>query len=118
LGAGKNNLGPALAIFNSHNIGADAITDGVFFGADAFAGRHDSFKFSKIQDNIATIKSADSAADNLSGAILKLLIDHLFLNLTDALSNSLTSCLGGNASEIARRDLDLDLLADLGLRID
>src|SRR5690606_21830666 len=70
-----------------------------------------------IDDDVRLLKSANSPADDLACSVLELLINHVLLNLADALIDGLAGSLGGDATEILRRHLDLEFLAglDIGL---
>ena len=115
---GKDDFGSARAVLNCYNIGANSVSNGIFLCADAFTGRHDTLKFSKIQHHITPVKSPDCTANNFSSPILELLVDHLFLDLTDTLSNRLTGCLSSDTTEVPRRHFDFNGIADLGFRVD
>src|SRR4029077_8899217 len=71
-----------------------------------------------IQDDVGFLKAADGSAHDLAGAILEFLVDHVLFDLPDALVDRLAGGLGGDAPEIPRRHLDLDLLARLNARFD
>jgi hypothetical protein len=48
----------------------------------------------------------------------ELLVDHVLLDLADALHDRLAGGLRGNATEILRRHLDLELVANLGVGLE
>ena len=74
---------------------------------------HDRFKFSKIENDIGTIEASDRSAHDLARAILEFLIDHLLLDLTDALHHRLIGGLGRDPAEVFRCHFHLNRFADL-----
>src|SRR5437870_2214345 len=118
MAARDNNLGATNAILDRDHISAESITDIVILNHHAFALWHDRFKFSEIENHIGTVEAPDRAADDLAGAILEFLVNHLLLDLTDALHHRLFGSLRGDAAEITRGHFHFDGVAHLCVRLD
>ena len=93
--------GPRGAVFHGDDVGAEAVADVVILGLDPLAGGHDGLEFAEVDDDIRALEPADGAVDDLAGAVLELVINHLLLHLADALHHRLLGGLGGDAAEIA-----------------
>src|SRR5690606_7741229 len=74
--AGEDDLGAAAFVFHGHDVGADAVTDVVFLGLDALAGRHDALELAEVDEDIAAVEAPDGAGDDVSRAVLELLVNH------------------------------------------
>jgi hypothetical protein len=116
--AGKDDFRAAVAALDGHDIGAESVADIVVLGHHAFAGGHDAFKFAEVDDHIGFFKTADGARDDLAGPVLELLINHLPLDLAEALVDRLAGGLGGDAAEIAWCHLDFHLFAIYHIGLD
>ena len=114
----EDDLRTAGRIVHGDDIGAQAVADAVFLGNNPLARGHRSLKLSQIQDDVGFFKAADCSAYDFAGAILELLVDHVLFDLPDALVDRLAGGLGGDAPEIPRRHLDLDLLSGLDAGLD
>ena len=115
---GENDLGAAGAVLHGYNVGADTVTDIVLLGRYTLTGRHDPLELAEVEDHIAAVKTTDGSADDFAGAVLKLLVDHLLLDLTDTLGDGLTGGLRGDTAKVTGSHLDLDLLTGLDLVVD
>ena len=115
--AGEDDFGAAGGIVHRHDIGAQTVADAVFLGHDPFAGGHCSLEFSEINDDVRFLETPHGSTHNFPGAIFELLIDHVLLDLADALVDGLPGGLGGDTAEIPRGDLDLQFVPrlDIGL---
>src|SRR3954470_21471503 len=102
MAARNDDLRSANAVLDRDDIRAQAIADVVVLNHDAFALRHDGFELAEVENHIRAVEAANRAADNLAGAILELLVDHLLLDLADALHHRLLRRLRGNAAEVLR----------------
>ena len=113
MAARDDDLRAANAVLDRDDVRAEPIADVVVLDHDSLALRHDGFKFPKIENDIGAIEAPDRAADDFARAILELLVDHLLLDLADALHHRLLRGLRGDASEIFRRHFDFDSFADV-----
>src|SRR5262249_51886510 len=73
--ARNDNLRAADAIFDRNDVRAESVAHIVIFYDDSFPLRHNGFKFSKVQNDVGTIKTPHSTADDLTRAVLKLLVN-------------------------------------------
>ena len=71
-----------------------------------------------VHEHIMPLDALDDPRDDLRGAVHVLLVDDAALCLTQPLHDDLLRRLCGNASEVCRRHLDLDHVADHIVRID
>src|ERR1700731_294562 len=102
MAARNDDLGTAQSVFDRDHISAESIADVVILHNDAFALRHDRFKFSKIENYVRTIEPADRAANDFTRAILELFVNHFLLDLANALHHRLLGGLSGDATKIFR----------------
>ena len=79
---------------------------------------HQPFEFSEVDDDVGFFEPADDPADDLAGAVLEFIVDHLLLGLAQALHHRLLGRLGRDPPEVARSDINLDLVARLHIRLD
>ena len=80
---------------------------------DFLLGGHDPFGFLEVDDDVARFDSADGSADDLADPVGELLLHVLLFRLAELLHDRLAGGLGGDAAEVARSDLPLDLFAEL-----
>ena len=118
MAAGEDDLGAARAVLHGHDIGADAVADLVILGRDALAVGHDAFELAEVDHDVGALEPAHGAADDVAGAVLELLEDHLLLRLADALHDRLLGGLGGDAAEVVGGDLHFQKVAELGIGFD
>ena len=111
--AREHDLGAARGVVHGHDVGADAVADGVVFRLHALAVRHGGFEFPEVYHDILPLETTHHAADNLARTVAELVIDHLFFRLADALHDRLTCRLRADATEILGRHIHPDFLADL-----
>ena len=116
--ARDDDLGATDSVFNRHDIRAQAVAHIVVFHHDAFALRHDRFKFAQIENHIGSIEASHRAADDFTGAVLELFVNHLLFHLANALHHRLFGRLCGDAAEILRSDFHLHGVAHLRVRFD
>src|SRR4029077_21210484 len=115
MAARDNDHRAANSIVDRDDVGTQAVSDVVVFHHDAFTLRHNRLELSKIENHVRTIESANRAADDLARAVLELLVDHLFLDLANALHHRLLGSLSGDAAEVSRGDLNLNRLTELNI---
>src|SRR6266516_3727164 len=118
MAARDDDLRTTDSVLDRYHVSAKPIADIVIFHRHAFSLRHDCFEFSKIKNHVRTIEPPHGAAYDFSSAILELLINHFFFDLTDALHHCLLRSLCSDASKIARCDFDLDDVAHFRVRLD
>ena len=108
MAARDNDFRPANAVLDRDDVGAQPIPHVVILDHDPLALRHDRFKFSEIENHVGTIEASHRAAHDLARAILEFLVDHLLLDLADALHHRLLGSLGGDPPEIFRGHFHFD----------
>ena len=113
--AGKNDFRAAAFVLHSEHVAADTVTNVVVFALDALAVGHDAFKFAEVNHHIITLEAADGARNDVTGAVLEFLVDHLLLGLTQTLHHGLLGCLYGDAAEVLGSDVEFDGFVDLDL---
>ena len=118
MAAGEDDLRAARGVLDGDDVGAKAVADVVILRLHALAGGHDGLEFAEVHDDVRALEPADGAIDDLAGAVLELVVDHLLLDLADALHHGLLGGLGGDAAEIARGDLHVNELTDLGVGLE
>ena len=105
-------------VFHRNNVGTEAIAHVVIFDHDPFALWHDRFELAKIENHVGAIEAAHRPAHDFTGAILKFLVNHFLLDLTNALHHRLFRGLRGDPAKISRRYFHLDGVADFCVRLD
>src|SRR5690606_38980363 len=114
MGAGKDDFQAATLVLDGEDVGADAVADVVLLRLHAFAGRHHALELAEVDQHVAAVEAADGAGNDVAGAVLELLVDHLLLRLAQTLHHRLFRGLHGDAAEILRRHVELELVAGLG----
>ena len=113
MGAGQENLRPALLAPNIVDIGADAIAIAKHFARQHFVAPHDRFAAPEIDHDIAVLDALDDAVDDVADAILVFVILPIALGLAHLLHDHLLCRLRGNAPIFERRQRIGDGVADL-----
>ena len=117
-GTGENDFGSTLTRLDGENESPDAFPGGVLFRRNAFAGGHDAFKLTQIDDNVGPLEAANSAGDDIAHATLELFHDHGFLDRAQVLVHGLLEDLGGDSAELAGIEFDLDEFTDVRVWFD
>src|SRR5258708_11137881 len=117
MASSNNDLGSAIGVFYGDHVSPDSVADIIIFGRNSFAHWHDGLKFAEINNDVGTVESANSAADDFAGAILELVKDHLFLDLPNTLQDRLPGCLRSDSSKPFGGNFDFDYVPDIRLRL-
>lgn len=97
---------------------ADAFARGVLLRWDSFAGGHDAFKLTEIDDNIGTFETAYGSCDDIADAALELLQNHGFFDRAEILVHRLFKDLGGDTAELASVQLHFHEFTDVSGGLD
>jgi len=130
-------------LLDVEDVGLDAVAGAVALAVRLLAERQDRLGAAEVDDDVAALEPPRDARDELALPVLVLVVDHVALRLADALQDDLLRGLRGDAPEgpavglevqevavalvllaspiavlVAIEDLEAELVADLGLRID
>ena len=94
---------------------ADAVIRPVHFPRALVLARHDAFRLAQIDEDGAVPLALVVADDHLTDLVFILRVQRVLLDLAQRLSSALLGALDGDAVEVARIDLDQQLVADLRL---
>src|SRR5215813_14351088 len=97
--------------------GADAITRVEALARDLLTLGQDRLGLADLDDDVALLDAVHDAPQDLAVLALELLEDPIALGVPYALQNHLLGGLGGDATELLGRQLLLELVVELGLRV-
>src|SRR5450631_1162938 len=115
--ARQKNLRAALFAPHVIDIGPGAVAWPEDLARDQLVTPNRRLAAPKIDDHIAIFDPFHDAVDDIPDAVLVLLILPVALGFADLLNDDLLGRLGGNASEIERRQCFSDPVADLSRRV-
>ena len=117
VGAGQEDLRPALLAADVVDIGADAVAVAEGLARDQLVAADDALAAAEVDDDVAVLDPLDLAVDDLADPVLELLVLAVALGLAHLLDDDLLGRLGGDAAEIDRRQRLGDEVAGLGGRV-
>ena len=112
------NCGPRWSRDDLGEVDPQALARPIPLGRHLLARRHDRLGLAELDDDRLVVGALDEAVDDLADAVVELVVDVLALVFADALQDDLLGRLRGDAAEVARRILDQDLAAELGVALD
>src|SRR5690606_34978328 len=113
----EDNLGSPGSVLHGNDIGSDAVAAIVFLRRDALALMHHALELADVNIDVAALEPSHGAADDVSGAILELVVDHLLLSLAKALHHRLLCRLCGDTPEIRGSDVHLEIRTNVDTRL-
>ena len=75
-------------------------------------------RLAQVHDHVALLDPMDGAADDLALLVDEVGVDGVTLGIPHPLQDHLLGRLGGDAAELLRGQLDLDLVLEIGLRVE
>src|SRR3989441_4320179 len=96
---------------------ADAITGVESLTGDLLTLGQDRLGLADLDDDVTLLDAVDDATQDLAVLALELLEDAVALGVPHALQDHLLGRLGGDATELLGRQLLLELVLELGLRV-
>src|SRR5690606_5149517 len=118
MGAGEENLRPALFAAHVVDIGAHAVAGLEMLAREAVLAAHVALAAAEVDRDVAVFHALDDARDDFARAVLVFLEHALALGVADLLEDDLLGGLGGDAAEIQRRQLVDDETAELDVLLD
>ncbi len=118
MGPGENDLRPLAAELDVEDVGPDAVALPVALPRDLLSLGQDGVRPPQVDDDVPLLEALHDAGGQLALAILELAVDDVPLGIAHALDDVLLGSLGGDAAELLWRQLDEQLVADLGLGIE
>ena len=118
VGAGQDDFRAVRAFLDRLDVAADPLAHLVFLGRHALAVGQQGLVLAQVHDHVRPVEAPHRAADDVAHPVLELGEDQLLLRAPDVLHQGLLGVLGGDAAEAHRRHFHLDLLAQLGVRLD
>ena len=112
MGSGEEDLGPAILAADVGDDRAGAVADAKHLARDLLVAADDALGAAEIDDDVAKLDALDDSGDDLSGPLLEFLILPLALGIADLLEDDLLGGLGGDPSELDRRQRIDDIIAD------
>jgi len=114
MGAGQENLWPAVFAADIQDQGADAVPDPCRFARDLLVAADNALGTAQIDDHMAEFDRLDDTGDDLARAVLEFFKLPLALGVANLLENHLLGRLCIDASEIDFRQRVDDEVANLG----
>ena len=114
---GKDDLRSTTFVIHRNDIAADTIPYVVILSRNTLRGRHAGFKFPEINHDVTFLKAAHRTTDDVTRAVLELIINLLFLGLTKTLHHGLLRSLHRNPTEVGRSHIKIDVLTQLNSKL-
>src|SRR5690606_34057730 len=118
MAAGQHDLGALGGLAHFHDVSLDPLAGAVQLPGNLLGGQQDGLAAAQVHEHVAAHHPADHPGDDVALAADELLVNQVALGLPQPLHDHLLGGLGGNAAEVAGRDLDLGLISDLVRRVD
>src|SRR6185295_1553827 len=115
MAARQEDLRAARLLAHVEDVGAHAIVHAQALARDRLVAADHAFGALQVDGDVAVVDALDHARHDLADAILELLVLALALALPHTLGDHLLGGLGGNASEVDRRQLVGQEVANLRL---
>jgi hypothetical protein len=117
-GAREHDLSALGVVVDVEHVGADAVAGAVVLARHLLLDREHRLRPAEVDDQGALLEAPHDAVHDLALAVLVLVEDDVALGVANALDDHLLGGLREDAAEVGGVELDADLVADLGVRVE
>src|SRR3989442_1963801 len=116
--AREEDLRPLGRLLHLLDVGAHPVIGVVALAGNLLALGDHRLRLAQVHDHVALLDPVDGAADDLALLVDELGVDCVTLGIPHPQQDDMLGRLGGDAAELLRGQLDLDLVLEIGLRVE